>query len=78
MHGLGGAKDLPIPLGLAVAGGIASLVVSFCVLALAWQAPRYQDPSGNCGEFPVARNRCPPGYAGSALPSSHPFGLGMK
>ena len=46
MHGLGGAKDLPIPLGLAVAGGIASLVVSFCVLALAWRTPRYQQPSG--------------------------------
>ena len=46
MHGLGGAKDLPIPLGLAVAGGIASLVISFCVLALAWRTPRYQQPSG--------------------------------
>ncbi len=46
MHGLGGAKDLPIPLGLAVAGGIASLVVSFCVLALAWRTPRYQQPGG--------------------------------
>ena len=46
MHGLGGAKDLPIPLGLAVAGGIASLVVSFCVLALAWRTPRYQEPGG--------------------------------
>ena len=46
MHGLGGAKDLPIPLGLAVAGGIASLVISFCVLALAWRTPRYQQPGG--------------------------------
>jgi hypothetical protein len=46
MHGLGGAKDLPIPLGLAVAAGIASLVVSFCVLALAWRTPRYQEPGG--------------------------------
>ena len=46
MHGLGGAKDLPIPLGLAVAAGIASLVVSFCVLALAWRTPRYQQPGG--------------------------------
>ena len=46
MHGLGGAKDLPLPLGLAVAGGVASLVISFCVLALAWRTPRYQQPSG--------------------------------
>lgn len=44
MHGLGGAKDLPIPLGLAIAGACAALVVSFAVLALAWRAPRYQGP----------------------------------
>jgi hypothetical protein len=43
LHGLGGAKDLPIPLSLAVAGATAALVVSFCVLALAWRKPRYQD-----------------------------------
>jgi hypothetical protein len=44
LHGLGGAKDLPIPLELAVAGATAALVVSFCVLALAWRTPRYQGP----------------------------------
>jgi hypothetical protein len=44
LHGLGGAKDLPIPLQLAVAGATAALVVSFCILALAWRTPRYQDP----------------------------------
>src|SRR5436190_15376367 len=43
MHGLGGAKDLPIPLTLAVSGATAALVVSFCVLALAWRTPRYQE-----------------------------------
>lgn len=42
LHGLGGAQDLPIPLSLAVAGGAAALIVSFCVLALAWTAPRYE------------------------------------
>ncbi len=42
LHGLGGAKDLPIPLPLAVAGATAALVVSFCVLVLAWRTPRYQ------------------------------------
>jgi len=41
LHGLGGAKDLPIPASLAIAGGTAALVVSFCVLILAWRAPRY-------------------------------------
>lgn len=44
LHGLGGAQDLPLPLGLAVAGATAALVVSFCVLALAWRKPRYQGP----------------------------------
>ncbi|GAB3656524.1 hypothetical protein GCM10027596_10830 [Nocardioides korecus] len=44
MHGIGGAKDLPIPLGLAVSAATAALVVSFCVLALAWRAPRYDPP----------------------------------
>ena len=46
MHGLGGAKDLPLPLGLAIAAGTAALVVSFCVLALAWRTPRYQEEGG--------------------------------
>lgn len=40
-HGLGGAKDLPIPSELAIAGAVAALVVSFTVLALAWREPRY-------------------------------------
>jgi hypothetical protein len=40
-HGVGGAKDLPLPLGLTVAGATAALAVSFIVLALAWRTPRY-------------------------------------
>ncbi len=44
LHGLGGAKDLPLPVDLAIAGGTAALVVSFCVLVLAWRTPRYQGP----------------------------------
>ena len=43
-HGLGGAKDLPIPSELAIAGAVAALVVSFTVLAVAWREPRY-DPA---------------------------------
>lgn len=40
-HGLGGPSDLPIPPELAIAGGVAALIVSFTVLALAWRSPRY-------------------------------------
>jgi hypothetical protein len=40
-HGLGGQKDLPIPLSLAVTGSVAALVISFTVLAVAWRSPRY-------------------------------------
>ncbi len=40
-HGIGGAKDLPLPLELAIAGAVAALVVSFTVLAVAWRKPRY-------------------------------------
>lgn len=40
-HGLGGAKDLPIPAELAIAGAVAALVISFTVLAVAWRVPRY-------------------------------------
>ena len=40
-HGLGGAKDLPIPSELAIAGAVAALVMSFTVLAVAWREPRY-------------------------------------
>ncbi|MCW2813189.1 MAG: hypothetical protein JWN84_644, partial [Nocardioides sp.] len=40
-HGVGGQQDLPISLGLAVAGAVAALVVSFTVLAIAWRRPRY-------------------------------------
>ncbi|MCW2756313.1 MAG: hypothetical protein JWO46_59 [Nocardioidaceae bacterium] len=41
MHGVGGAKDLPIPAPLAIAAATAALVVSFSVLILAWRQPRY-------------------------------------
>lgn len=44
MHGLGGGKDLPIPAPLAITGGSAALVISFCVLLLAWRTSRYAGP----------------------------------
>ncbi len=42
-HGIGGAKDLPIPPELAILGAVAALIVSFTVLALAWRTPRYDE-----------------------------------
>ena len=42
-HGIGGAKDLPIPAELAIVGAVGALVVSFTVLAIAWRAPRYDE-----------------------------------
>ena len=48
-HGIGGAKDLPIPAAYAMAGASAALAVSFIVLALAWRTPalrrRHQGPA---------------------------------
>ncbi len=40
-HGVGGQKDLPISLPLAISGAMAALVVSFTVLAVAWRTPRF-------------------------------------
>ncbi|GAB3865929.1 hypothetical protein GCM10028801_37360 [Nocardioides maradonensis] len=45
-HGFGGQADLPIPLGLAISGAVAALVLSFAVLILAWRSPRYVIPGG--------------------------------
>ncbi len=42
-HGIGGAKDLPIPPELAIAGAVAALTISFTVLAVAWRNPRYDE-----------------------------------
>ena len=45
-HGIGGAKDLPIPPELAIAGAVAALTISFTVLALAWRKPRFAASTG--------------------------------
>jgi hypothetical protein len=45
-HGIGGAKDLPIPAEFAIAGAGAALAVSFIVLALAWRRPRFDGRNG--------------------------------
>jgi hypothetical protein len=41
-HGIGGAEDLPVPLSFAVVAGVAALLVSLGVPALAWRTPRHQ------------------------------------
>jgi hypothetical protein len=48
-HGIGGSKDLPIPLALTIAGAVAALTVSFTVLAIAWRTPRYDDEGERTG-----------------------------
>jgi hypothetical protein len=53
MHGIGGAQDLPIPRELAIAGGTAALIVSFCVLILAWRKPRYTPGSERLAGRPL-------------------------
>ena len=54
-HGIGGARDLPISAELAIAAGVAAVVVSFTVLALAWRQPRYVSPAGRSAPAGVAR-----------------------
>ncbi|RLV50135.1 hypothetical protein D9V37_08320 [Nocardioides mangrovicus] len=51
LHGVGGAKDLPIPAALAITAGAAALAVSFLVLALAWRVSRFD---GSARGRPVA------------------------
>jgi hypothetical protein len=64
-HGIGGAKDLPLPPELAIVGAVAALAVSFGVLALAWREPRYDGrPDG-----PV-RGRPAPGWLSAVVASS--------
>jgi len=45
-HGIGGAKDLPIPPELAIAGAVAALTISFTVLTVAWRKPRFAQAKG--------------------------------
>lgn len=40
-HGIGGPKDLPISLPLAIGGAGAAVAISFVVLIFAWRTPRY-------------------------------------
>lgn len=64
LHAIGGARDLPIPASLAIAGATAALVVSFCVLVLAWRSPRYDGKDGGrVVPAPIARILDSTGFA---------------
>ena len=42
-HGLGGRADLPIPLGMFLAGAAVVLILSFAALAVLWPRHRWQE-----------------------------------
>ena len=66
-HGIGGQKDLPIPLELTIAGAVAALTVSFTVLAVAWRTPRYDDAtSGRAAGCAYPGRTCAPSPACTA------------
>ena len=44
-HGVGSRTDLPIPLGLALYGGGAAVLISFAALLLFWRKPKMGDSS---------------------------------
>jgi hypothetical protein len=44
-HGVGSRTDLPIPLGLALYGAGAAILISFAVLLLFWRTPKIGDAS---------------------------------
>ncbi|TFV52787.1 hypothetical protein [Blastococcus sp. TF02A-35] len=45
-HGVGSRTDLPIPLGLALYGAGAAILISFAALLLFWRTPRLGGPDG--------------------------------
>jgi hypothetical protein len=46
MHGIGGVKDLPIPIWLFYYGAAAVLVLSFAALGILWRKPVLDEESG--------------------------------
>lgn len=77
-HGIGGAKDLPIPPQLAIVGAVVALAVSFTVLALAWRVPRYDDsPGRRAPSWLAAAVDSPAFLIGSRLFGLAVFGWGV-
>ncbi|HLM05963.1 MAG TPA: hypothetical protein VK402_12345 [Blastococcus sp.] len=55
-HGVGSRTDLPLPLGLALYGAGAAILLSFAILLLFWRTPRLGGPgSGAALPLPVQR-----------------------
>ncbi|TFV89787.1 hypothetical protein [Blastococcus sp. CT_GayMR16] len=55
-HGVGSRTDLPIPLGLALYGAGAAILLSFVVLLLFWRQPKLDRPSSGL-PVPAAMQR---------------------
>ena len=72
-HGVGGQKDLPISLSLAISGAVAALVASFTILAVAWRRPRY---AAGTDEDSVG-GRAVPAFVSAAV-ASVPFRLLLR
>lgn len=51
-HGVGGSTDLPVPLSYALIGAVWALVITFAVVAVAWQTPRF-DPAKPGRPLPI-------------------------
>jgi hypothetical protein len=55
-HGIGGVKDLPIPLWLFYYGGAVVLVVSFAALGALWRKPRLDENTDRPLPFSLGRS----------------------
>jgi hypothetical protein len=55
-HGIGSREDLPLPLGWAVAGAAAAVVLSFVLLGVLWREPRL-DAAASGRPLPAALAR---------------------
>lgn len=49
LHGLGGARDLPVPVPMAIAAGTTAVAITFVILALAWRSPRFEGVTASLG-----------------------------
>lgn len=62
-HGVGSREDLPLPLGWAVAGAAAAVVLSFVLLGLLWREPHLDAArAGRPLPAPMARLLDAPGF----------------
>jgi hypothetical protein len=68
MHGIGGVKDLPIPIWLFYYGAAAVLVLSFAALGILWRKPLLDEDTGRpLFRLPVRPVRILLGAVGFAL-----------